>query len=403
MNPRTIYYWFQALSTFGTMCTAAIYALFLFSIGLSIAEVAAINVAFWTIIILGEVPTGMFADGRSRVWSIRTGAALRLAGVLVYFVVTDVWSALAAELVVGLAEAFLSGVLQAWITDALGRRGEANELRRVFATASVVRGAAALAVGILGAFVGALIGLRAVWLLAALFLVGALILAWWGMRGDGEPLKRISGWAAFGRAIRVLAARRALWWAAAAAVVAGVSVPIGHYWAPFYSARLGGIEVFSETVCISPWLGVVWTIVFVPVTIAGFLVRRLSVRLGQEAVWVAGSLVLSGIGVAFIGLLPGLLAPSVLLVMHEIGRGAFEPLLESFTQHRIESSYRATYGSLQSLIGRFGYAGTLAGVWVGTSGAPSTLATMVFVLVVCGSIQAGLAILLWLLRPADAR
>lgn len=386
-NPRTTYYWFQTFYTAGFTATSTAYTPFLRSIGLTLSDIALINVVFWFVAIFAELPTGLFADSRGRGWSLKIGAAIQGIGALVYFTAHGFWSALAGEVTVGIGSAFISGALSAWITDALRRRNEAEELRHVFATAAILRGVAALGAGFLGAFIGVW-SLRAAWLLDASFFIGAAAIAFLAIQDQGEPEERITEWQSFRESIRLLRARRALQWGIGASMVFGLVVPFNHYWSLYFREETGQVG-----------LGFVFGAIYLAVTFSGFLVRRARAAQGNEGALIAVVLVATGAGLGGLGLTNGLMIPIAFTILHEIGRGAFEPLIESFTQHRVESSYRATYGSLHALLGRLGFGITLIGVWATTRGLPNTLPTIRTVLVTSGALLAGLALILLLFRP----
>lgn len=387
MNPRTTYYLFQALFTAGFTGTVTAYSPFLRSIGLTLSDIALVNVVFWVVGLSAELPTGIFADGRGRGWSLKIGAAINTLGALVYFTAQGFWSALLGEVIVGIGGAFISGALSAWITDALCRRGEKEEVRHVFATAAILRGLAALGGGLIGAFVGTW-SLRAAWLIDASFFGAAFVIAWSFIRDQGEPEERITEWQAFRESVKLLRSRRALQWGIAASMAFGFIVPFNHYWSLYFGEKTSQIG-----------LGFIWIVIYSAVTAAGFLVRRTRVPQGSESSLVVLALASTGLGLGSLGLSNGLLVPIAFTILHEIGRGAFEPLVDSFTQHRVGSSYRATYGSLHALLGRLGFCLTLIGVWLGTRGLPNTITTIQTVLAICGTLLVGAASALWLTRP----
>jgi len=111
------------------------------------------------------------------------------------------------------------------------------------------------------------------------------------------------------------------------------------------------------------------------------------------------SIALAGAGLVGVAVAPQLLFAMPALVVHEIGRGFFQPLTDAFVQHRIHSSYRATFGSLQSFLGRIGFAIVPFVVWMFIQGKPNTPATISQVWIVCGSALLLGAMLLWVTRP----
>src|SRR5688572_10336557 len=103
--------------------TATTASLLQLQVGMSIADIAFVNIVFWTTIILMELPTGMLADGKSRIWSVRIGIACFALGCFAYANVQGVGTALIGEIALGVGFAFVSGAESAWITDALKKRG----------------------------------------------------------------------------------------------------------------------------------------------------------------------------------------------------------------------------------------------------------------------------------------
>jgi hypothetical protein len=118
-------------------------------------------------------------------------------------------------------------------------------------------------------------------------------------------------------------------------------LPFNYYWNPFFQSR--GVSLGS--------LGYVWIPIYGSVVVGSWLVRRGLLR-GSETKWLIVSVLAAGGGLALLGWLPGLMVPIAAAALHNMGRGAFRPLVDTYTQHRVESGYRATYGSLQSLIAR---------------------------------------------------
>lgn len=387
MHPRTMYYLFVALTTMGMLGIATTYVPFLLSIGLPVSDVALLNVFFWATIILLELPTGMLADGKSRAWSLKMGVLIKIFGNLIYALSNGFWSALLAEVLEGIGFAFISGALQAWITDALTHRNEKDQLRHVFATGAIVRGVSGLFGGLISALVG-LYSLRFGWVVNALFLSSMLgILRFW-MKDEGEPRNRESELSAFRKSWAVLKAKPSLQWVTVAAVTFGLVVSFNHYWAPIFRARLSPEKI-----------ALVWLPLYSSVAISGWVIRRISTVVRNEFYLIICAVILTGLGLIGISVCDGVFVAVAFVMVHEAGRGAFEPLSDAFTNKRIESGYRATFGSLQSLIGRSGYMITLLGIWIFTFGKEGNIPLMLSVLLVCGVLLIVAAGTLWFFKP----
>lgn len=113
------------------------------------------------------------------------------------------------------------------------------------------------------------------------------------------------------------------------------------------------------------------------------------------------SVLLSGVGLLGVALVPGLWLAMPALIVHEFGRGFFQPLTDSFVQHRIHTSYRATFGSLQSFLGRLGFAIVPLVVGVMITDAPNTPATICQVWIVCAAVLILGSVALWFTCPRE--
>ncbi|MFC1703036.1 hypothetical protein ACFLZO_01070, partial [Patescibacteria group bacterium] len=85
-------------------------------------------------------------------------------------------------------------------------------------------------------------------------------------------------------------------------------------------------------------------------------------------------------------------------MVHEFGRGLFVPFHDVFVQQRIGSSYRATFGSLSSLVGKAGFVLIAGFVWLFLRGQPTDRSVIELVWMVCGTALTSCALLLWLFR-----
>lgn len=389
MHPAKTYALFTGLQGLGMGLMATAYSPFLLSVGLSLSDIAAINIFYWLAVSLAELPTGMLADGRSRAWSIRIGVGIMAVTFFGYSTVSGFRGALFWEIIGGIGQAFMSGAQQAWVTDALRKRGEAAGIGRAFGTAAIWRSVAAIAGGAAGAPIAAL-NLRTGFVLFGLSLVAAFIVSLKMMNGEGEPEKRVSELAAFKMSLQAMRTRPGLVWACAAAVAFGLVLPFNHYWAPFFAARVG-----------QAGLSFIWMPVYATLAGAGYIVRTRKWFQGGSACGVILAMLLAGAGLMTAAWPGGVIGPLSLVIVHEFGRGLFDPMLEIYTQRRIDSAYRATFGSFQSLIGRAGYAVVLIGLWALTDGRPNNSATIALAWTTGGTLLVAAAVILWLFRPKN--
>lgn len=388
MRASTVYVLFQMSLGLWMGSMATVYSPYLVSVGLSLPEIAAVNIAFFLTVVLMELPTGMLADGRSRAWSIRMGAAVHLIGAVAYAFISGFWGAVLCEIVVGIGLAFMSGAEQAWITDALARRGESDSLRKVLGTAAMYTSLSVLVGGIIGGQIGAY-DLRFGMLVAGIVTFLPLLVSVFMMNGDGEPVERTTELDALRKSVNVLRCGKGLLWALAAACSFGLVLSFNHYWAVFFRGLVGPGNM-SYT----------WLVIYGGAALGGFLIRRIDLREGQGSVAVILAIALTGLGMGCVGLVPGTLLPFMFAFTHEIGRGAFHPLLNTYVQRRVDSSYRATFGSLQSFVSRMGFALILLCVWLFSLGHETEPGLIAVTWFVNGSLLVLCAVLLWIFRPA---
>ena len=387
VSASQLYYVFSFLLYTGIGSTTTIYALYLRSIGLSLGEISLVNSIFWLVVIGAELPTGLLADGKSRVFSLKMGMGFLAVGGLAYFCAYGFWMATIAESLVAIGIAFLSGAQQAWVTDALEREGRSHEIRQVFATEMIIQSATMILAGFFGAVL-ALISYRLIWIpLTITSVIGMYVVHRW-MNGQGEPLERLTQKEAFRQSWNLLLKSRALVWVVGSVVLFGAVVSFNHFWAPFFEPLVGTVGL--------SWI---WAVIFLGCAISGWLVRRVGVEVGNESRYIVLALVLSGGGLFVAGLVGGIGYSIAAVMTHEIGRGMFRPLTDSYIQHRVSSSFRATFGSLQSLIGRIGCAIVPFLVWIGIEGKPDSIETIQNVWMICGGVILVGTIVVWWLRP----
>ncbi|MBI4598731.1 MFS transporter [Candidatus Uhrbacteria bacterium] len=390
MQPVHAYYLFNSLLFFGIGTTVVCYAPYLRSLGLTLGEISLVNAGFWITIIAAEVPTGMLADGRSRSWSLVWGARFFALGSLSYLCAQGFWSCLLSESAIGVGFAFLSGAQQAWVQAVLVREGRMHALPRVLSTASFIRSGGMLVGGVAGALI-AQAWLPAIWL--PLVLCGCLAsrIAKDRMGGVGEPETRLTERQALTNSLALLAGSRALQWAAACLAAFGLVVAFNFFWSLYFGHRFGTFR-----------LGFLWILMYGACAVGSLWVRRVGLPAGREGAHVTASLCLTGAALAAIPLTDGWHPAFWVLCLHEFARGVFEPALESFTLHRVDNTHAATYGSLQSLVGRVGFALVPLFAWLFLRDLPDTNETIAAVWIAAGSLMAAAALVLYLLRPRAA-
>ena len=194
---QRVYLLLTLLTTLATSFIWGVNTLFLLDAGLSNTEAFAANAFFSVGQVVFEVPTGVVADTRGRRFSFLLGAATLLASTLLYLAMWEVsapfvgWAL--ASILLGLGFTFFSGAVEAWLVDALRATGFVGNLETIFGRGQMVSGAAMLTGSLLGGIIAQATSLGVPYVLRALMLGVALVVAFFLMRDLGfRPRRDVS-------------------------------------------------------------------------------------------------------------------------------------------------------------------------------------------------------------------
>lgn len=352
MQEKTIrsYVRFSVISGLGASITFGSYTLFLDSLGLSLLNINLVNAIFMSARFFMEVPTGVFADHYGRKRSVLIGCAVSAAGFLLYSRATGFASAVAAELTVALGGALISGALGALAFDSLKHRGWTGSFRPVASRR--------LQADLLARFAGAsaattLIGkdLSRMWLFAAAGFVLAGLYCWRVMDEPYFNAKKDRSVGGYLKGIRegvgeALKNRSVLLVVGFTAVFCLATQSLNMYWPIRFRDDFG----FSNRQV---------SVVMAAIALMLYLGCRLSARVERLARNERQALVLpqlvTAIGMMIAASNLGYYPVMLGFLVHELFRGTFEPIRESYLQHRIgDDSKRATVLSFQAMMGYLG-------------------------------------------------
>lgn len=392
MPPIKFYKLHSFLVQFGRALCVGLYIPYLLHLGLSRADNFLVNVIYWLTIAATEIPTGTLADGKSRGWSVRVGLGLNALGTAVYataILADRQWAimtiAILAEVLEGIGSSFMSGAEQAWISDALKYEGREIEQGTVMGSAAKWGFVGLLSGGALSFFLVDL-GFTAAWIVRSLAMLLALGVCMHYMNGEGEPKQRTTEMQSFRDSWRALRQSRSLKWAACGAIGYGFVLPFNLTWVPHFTAGLGRLLTV-----------IIWTTIVAGLIAGAALAEKKGRIQGIPGHSLPLSMGLAGISLALLGLAGGFILPLGLVFLHEIGRGMIDPLTDNFIYSRVDSSFKATYGSLQSMVSRGGFAVILGVQWLSMEGYfPQASDKAVWW--ASGTIMTAAATLLWLCR-----
>lgn len=384
MHPIRLYYLFFGITCFANF-SATTYVPFLQEIGFTLGDVALVNALFQLIMMIAQVPTGMWADGKSRSKSVNIGIIFHIVGRIVYTFAYDFTTALIAEVIEGIGYAFVAGAMQAWLVDALAKHNESDKLQKVFATTSIIAITAIGAGGFIGAYTGSY---RINFLIEALLYVVAWFFASRHMNGDGEPLVRLKQSTALKASGVALLQSPALRLCMVLACFGGCEMVWNQYWTPFFKVTIG-----------QSGLGILWIAIIGAFMIGGICIRQMRIKKHQEEKVLLITFFARAFGILLIPLMWSLPFAITAALIHELGKGAFMTFSETYLQNHIESGYRATYSSVQALAVALASSLVLWLVWWGTLDMPANNTTISMMFIIAGFVAVIGACIGYLIRP----
>ena len=336
------------LITLAASFSFATYIPFLVNRAMNLWQINVINSFFMGTIILMELPTGSFADKFGRHRSVTLSCFLMVIGLLVYFLSENFWIFIAAEVIIGLAKTFASGALEAWLVDSLNAQGLGHLKEKLFRQEAYWSSMGI----ILGCLIGSYVGnsnLAWPWLMGAII---SLIIGLYSLTLK-EPYhnpetKRV---------------RESL--------VKQIKIACGH---GFNNRNLVSFMILSAVLAISVQaLNMQWTVVFqneygmevkylgwifsaiaLTASLGGHLSKYSRRLFKDENKSLAFTQVITALMIIILTQISGLVTTLSFFLLHELGRGAFKPLKQSFFNNHLVSETRATVLSLDSMITKIG-------------------------------------------------
>ena len=369
---------------------------FLYFQGVLSAQEAIVLAALYDVgVVVLEVPSGYLSDAVGRRPTLALAALVSGLACFLIYTSTDFVMLALAQLLLGAGTAFASGSDNALLYDTLAAEGRESEVaeQELIAWRYQYLGLAASAV------TGGLIGyydMPLAFLLSGAASVLAMILMLMCQEPPFSGTARVEP--PLGQLITILAKtrERVLLWLFVF-VVAGYSlshVPFV-FAQPYLRESLAGGEWAAQTPIIA---GLIVSAMMVMSVLAGRIAPKLNAAAGN-----AGSfLVAAGMQLGLIAAMALVLHPGVipLLLLRMVPDALSKPYMLAMVQPRLESAYRASYLSVQSLIARIFFSGALFAAAFGASSngelSPSDMATILPYFA-----AAGLAV--WLLLAVTRR
>lgn len=332
---------------FGISFIAAMYVTFLISKGLNLFEVNLVNFIFFTTLFICEIPTGAFADVFGRKASFVTSCFLFSFGMLAYFMSDSFWEFAVAEAISAVGATFASGAFQAWIVDSLKHYGYEGSHTKLFAREQQVT----QGVGIIGALCGALladVSIALPWLVGGgiIFATGILASVW--MKEEYFVKKKLSFRSGLVSMREVTHAsiqygvkNKAIRFILIIGSVQFVAIQAPNMqWQPFFSQFFsGGVSSF----------GVLWVGMSLSLMLGAWCVPRFMRAVPDEKRALVLVQAMIGLGIALSAMWKVLPVAVTVFLFHEVVRGMFKPLKDTYLHDNIPSKERATIISFESI------------------------------------------------------
>lgn len=336
--------------------------------GLDTSDIFLLQSGFALAMVLLEVPTGLVADRIGKRASLLAGQIVVVLGSLIYALGTGFWSFLAAEVVLALGMALLSGADAALLYDSLKRLGREREFSAIEGRAHAIRLLVLAATHVIGGLIGARSPRATAW--ASLLSPSLAVFVVLGF-ADAEPpparglREALRGHLDLSReALRFLTRHRLVRWMVLFQAVITASATWGLWsYQPYLS--LVGMPVWS--------FGLVFACYSLVAAAASRLADRVAAHFAGERMWLLLAL-LQALPPLGMGLFAGPWA-WLFVLGHQAVRGIARPYVAGRILAYTQVDKRATVLSMTSLAGRLLFALTGPAVgWLGEQGLLRSLA-----------------------------
>lgn len=360
IETHILFYVLSFLSTFGMGFVGATYATFLTSFGLDRFAMNTVNIFFMITLFCGELPTGAIADVFGRKTACILAFTIRATGMVIYGFSHSFWAFVLAEVIAGIGMTFENGALQAWAIDRLKHSDGEDTINVIYRRKAQLKLTGAIVGSMCGAVVG-MAGLALPWFCGAGVLYAASIATVVLMREEYFEKKRysfaeglqafrttISNGLQFGFKSPVIQ----FLFIANAAFLFAVQAP-NMFWQLYYKPFIAPHAHYQY--------GLIHGCALAGMFIGTMFAARVAARLGCEKKALLASFAFIGIWLAVAGALPIFAISFPAFILHEIGRGMFDPIKDKYLNDNIPSENRATLDSLQSTTRHIG---SVAGLFV---------------------------------------
>jgi len=377
----------RACFEFAIFFHAATYVTYLMERGgLNLLEVNMVNLGFFLTLMLFEIPTGAVADVFGRRLTFASACCLFALSFLIYAKSQTFWCFVLGEVVGAIGSTLANGAIQAWMVDRIKFFGSDSSPSRVFTAEQYCCGVTRIVGGVLGAYCYSF-DPALTWLIGGLIMGAIALVALFVMKEEYNHGPKRSSDSTMQTLFQSVQAIRdhtqnnpvVRFLLVISFVNLLVVMAPNMQWQPFFLS-LNPSKVF---------LGYIVAMNFIA-TMIGTLVstKFMMPYFGNKRAILVGQL-LVGVGICATTFFCLPMALTIFIV-HEIGRGAWYPLRDTYLHDNIPSAHRATLASLTSTAN---HVGGIVGLLF--CGLLAQYLSITIAWVLSGGIMIGAVLLLW--------
>lgn len=342
-----------AIRRFGSMFTMGIYSINLHEHGLSLLQMNLVNAIYFGTMLLFELPTGAIADVFGRRKAFLLSSVLIGAGFISYGFSNTMEEFMISEALVAIGATFENGAFKSWLVDRLGHFGHKSEdLNKIFSKAGKI----GLGFGAIASIIGpkaASVWAPLPWIISGSIFFLSGIAAYFLMKEEYFVRNTSSLIAKIRDSKRMVCegfrsaiSNRDVLFLFLLGIVSCVSVQaLNMQWSILFLEK-GGIK---ENV------GNLSALILISLALGTGMAPRIKAQFKNERT----ALIWTQIGIGLFIVLAATLIRSYFIVpaflLHEMLRGAYQPMKDSHLHHSIKEKHRrATVSSFESISNHIG-------------------------------------------------
>ncbi len=338
-----------------------IYTTFLRSYGLNEFEVNMVNVSYFVTLFLFEIPTGIFADVYGRKKSFLISCALLSLSMLMYSMSENFWQFSVSEMIGAIGSTFHSGAFRAWFVDSVKHHGYEGKFSNIFSWESTTRSISCMISAVIGGYLSD-IAYQIPWLLGGIFYIITFIISSIIMKEEYFKHKYHSISETFTKMKETTIDSVTF---ARDNKIFRFVILIGSIQAfCIMTSNMQWQKIFIDKLNLNSYMGILMAVIQIFVIIGNQISRKNIFGFSDnEKKGMAISQFVIGIGMIITVLSQNFPTILTFFLLHELGRGMFNPIKEAYLQENIPSKDRATIGSFESMYIHIG--GTLGLMFFG--------------------------------------